>query len=175
MLVGPPGAGKTRLAKRISRILAVSFIDTDKAIVAEHGPIATIFETQGEAAFRQLERAEIVRALATDSIVSLGAGAVINTDTQADLANHRVALITVTAEAVAGRIGGPKRPLATDIGAWTALVDSRIEIYERLAHVSWDTSVRPIDTIAAEIAEWLIAHPTDLPLTTHDDQPGAPQ
>ena len=40
VLIGPPGAGKTRLGKRVARILRSDFIDTDRRIVAQHGPIA---------------------------------------------------------------------------------------------------------------------------------------
>ena len=43
VLIGPPGAGKTRLGKRVARILGAPFIDTDRSIVAVHGPIADIF------------------------------------------------------------------------------------------------------------------------------------
>jgi len=48
VLIGAPGAGKTRMGKRLARILSVPFIDTDKRIVSEHGPIARIFEEYGE-------------------------------------------------------------------------------------------------------------------------------
>jgi len=47
VLIGAPGAGKTRTGKRLARLLGVPFIDTDKRIVAAHGPIATIFEDHG--------------------------------------------------------------------------------------------------------------------------------
>lgn len=158
VLIGPPGSGKTRLGKRVARNLGLRFLDTDKVIVAEHGSIAAIFAEQGEPHFRRLEREAVVRALAEDAVVSLGGGAVLDADTQVDLAGHRVVLLTVSAAAVAGRIGGPKRPLlAGGIEAWTALVESRRELYERLGDRVWDTSHRPLDAIAVEIAEWAAA------------------
>jgi shikimate kinase len=157
VVIGAPGAGKTRVGKRVARILKVRFIDTDRRIVAAHGPIATIFAERGESWFRQVERAEVAKALSEVGIVSLGGGAVLDPSTQEQLAHHRVALLTVSAEAVEKRITGAKRPLLKDgIGAWQTLVDSRREIYERLASRSWDTSERPIDQIAAEIAEWVL-------------------
>nr|WP_244632582.1 shikimate kinase [Microbacterium sp. Se63.02b] len=40
-------AGKTSVGRRVARRLGVAFIDTDKRIVAEHGPIPGIFAEQG--------------------------------------------------------------------------------------------------------------------------------
>ncbi len=154
VLIGPPGSGKTRLGKRVARALGLAFVDTDKLVVAGHGAIADIFAEHGEPHFRVLERAAVVKALAQDAVVSLGGGAILDADTQADLAGRRVALITVSADAVASRIGGTKRPLVTSVESWTALVEARREIYERLASRSWDTSNRPLDQIAVDIADW---------------------
>ncbi len=155
VLIGPPAAGKTRLGKRIARILGAPFIDTDRRIVARYGPIAQIFGNHGERHFRAIERAEVTKALGERAVVALGGGAIIDPLTQADLADHRVALITVSPDVVAARIAGKERPLVSGIDTWSDLVASRLEIYERLATRTWDTSHRPIDQIAAEIAEWV--------------------
>ena len=56
VLIGAPGAGKTRTAKRVARALGIEHIDTDKRFVAEHGPIAEFFTTHGEPEFRRIER-----------------------------------------------------------------------------------------------------------------------
>lgn len=158
VLIGAPGAGKTRLGKRIARLLKASFIDTDRRIVAKHGPIAEIFAQRGEEYFRRLERAEVAQALTERAVVSLGGGAVLNPDTQRDLSAQRVVLVTVSPEAVEARIAGSTRPLvAGGVEAWTRLVEGRREIYERLASATWDTSSRPIDAIATEIADWVTA------------------
>jgi len=156
VLIGAPGAGKTRLGKRLAKLLEVPFIDTDKTIVAEHGAIADLFEQHGESHFRAIEREHVARALQSGAVVALGGGAVLDPDTQADLAAHRVLLLTVTPEAVERRIAGSKRPLVRDgLGAWVALVEARTPIYERLATRSVDTSNRPLDHIATELLGWL--------------------
>jgi shikimate kinase len=155
VLIGPMGSGKTKLGKRVATILGKPFVDTDRMIVAKHGTIAQLFAEFGEAHFRALERVAVEDALAQDAVVALGGGAILDERTQADLADRRVALITVSAEAVAPRITGAKRPLlAGGVESWKQILDSRREIYERLATRIWDTSSRPLTGIAAEIAEW---------------------
>jgi len=161
VLIGAPGAGKTRLGKRIARLLDVPFVDTDKRIVAEHGPIAQIFETHGEPRFRQIEREHVHRALGETAVVALGGGAVLDTDTQRELADLLVVQLSVTAEAVAARITGGKRPLVTGVDAWSALVATRRPIYDRLADRTFDTSHLPLDAIAADVVSWIQETPHD--------------
>jgi shikimate kinase len=156
VLVGPPAAGKTRVGKRVARLLNVNFHDTDREIVAVHGPIAEIFATHGEATFRERERGAVITALGTDGVVALGGGAVINADTRADLANHRVALITISAEAVVHRLDPEKRPLLVGgLEAWEALVGARQGWYDEVSDARFDTSHRSLDTVADEIVRWI--------------------
>lgn len=161
VLIGAPGAGKTRTGRRVAARLGVPFIDTDKRIVAEHGPIAAIFERDGEPRFRAIEREVVRQALTERAVVTLGGGAVGDPETQADLAGHRVVQLTVEADVVAARITDGKRPLlkgATGqeaIQAWQALVDQRRPIYERLSQLTLDTSRVPLDSVAERIADWV--------------------
>jgi shikimate kinase len=161
VLIGPMGSGKSKLGRRVARLIGKPFIDTDKVVVAGYGAISDIFANHGEAHFRSLERVAVEDALAEDAVVALGGGAILNEDTQADLADRRVALITVSPEAVAARITGTKRPLLTGgVASWVEIMDARRGIYESLATRTWDTSARPLDAIAAEIADWAIADST---------------
>lgn len=155
VLIGPPAAGKTRLGKRLARRLDLPFVDTDAVVVAEHGAIARIFGEHGEPYFRALERAAVAEAVARPGVVSLGGGAVLDPDTQADLAATRVVLLTVRPEAIAARIANSKRPLVTDLESWKRLVEARTPLYESLADYTADTSSRPIEVIVEEIARWV--------------------
>jgi shikimate kinase len=156
VVIGPPGAGKSVLGKQIARLLRAPFVDTDRRIVAKHGPIATIFGEHGEEWFRAAELVEVAKALGERAVVSLGGGAVLNPQTQAELAGIRVALVTVTPEAVDKRIGGTVRPLLEDgIESWKRIVEERRELYERLATRTVDSSHRTANSLAHELAEWV--------------------
>ena len=156
VLIGAPGAGKTRLGKRIAKLLDVPFIDTDKRIVAEHGAIADIFDRHGEPHFRALERTAVAAALRENAVVALGGGAVLDADTQADLAPLTVAQLSVTEEALAGRNLGAKRPLLVNgLDSWRELVAVRAPLYDSLADRTFDTSVVAAERVAQQIADWL--------------------
>lgn len=154
VLIGPPAAGKSRVGRRLAARLGRPFIDTDKVIVAAHGPIAEIFSAHGEPHFRALEREAVHEALCRNAVVSLGGGAVLDAATRRELAAASVVLITITAEAAAKRIDNGKRPLIRGIESWQALVDGRRELYASLAHYTVDSSTRPVDDIVEEIARW---------------------
>lgn len=160
VLIGPPAAGKSRLGRRLARLLQLPLIDTDRVVVEAHGPIPAIFAEHGEPVFRAWEREAVEAALRERAIVSLGGGAVLDPATQRQLHGMPVVLLTITPEAAAARLDGSSRPLAGGIEAWTTLVAARTPLYESLAAATWDTSRRPIDRIAQEIADWVLARET---------------
>lgn len=159
VLVGPMGAGKTSIGRRVARDLGRTFTDTDKVIVREHGPIPAIFENHGEAHFRALERAAVADALAGGGIVALGGGAILDAATRADLADHRVVLLTVAPHIVASRIGGGEdRPLLQGEDAvvrWNRIWAERRPLYEDVADVAFDTSSGPLAAVVAQIVAWV--------------------
>ena len=62
VLIGPMGAGKTSVGRRVARALEVPFADTDKIVARDHGPIPDLFERHGEEHFRALERDAVAEA-----------------------------------------------------------------------------------------------------------------
>jgi shikimate kinase len=77
-LVGLMGAGKSTLGRQVARRLALPFIDADIELERRLGvTIATIFEIEGEQAFRDREEALIAELTGRDHIVlATGGGAV---------------------------------------------------------------------------------------------------
>ncbi|WP_211344826.1 3-dehydroquinate synthase [Klugiella xanthotipulae] len=166
-------SGKSSIGRRVAKLLGARFIDTDKVIVAEHGPIPALFEAQGEARFRDIEADTVRRVLGSPAlfgteyterdpsgegltVVALGGGAVLADTTQDLIRDCRVVLVMTTEEAVLSRSSLQDRPLlAHDPAAWGRILSERLPLYKRLARVTFDTSVRPKDAIAADIAEWV--------------------
>ncbi|TFB90390.1 shikimate kinase [Cryobacterium algoricola] len=156
VLIGPMAAGKTKVGKRVARVLGVPFVDTDALIVSGHGSVANLFSRYGEEHFRALERIAVGQALATRAVVSLGGGAVLDAGTRADLARCRVVYLSVTEQAVAGRINGGKRPLlANGLADWIRIYELRRPLYEELAGLHIDTSNRQMDSIADDVVAWI--------------------
>lgn len=156
VFIGPMGAGKTRIGKRVARALDVPFTDTDKVVVAGHGPIAEIFDQHGEPHFRALERDVVREALTSGGVVSLGGGAVLDAGTQQLLAGLPVVYLRVDADAVASRLADGRRPLVRGgIEDWQRIYDARRPTYERLASVTFDTSRLPRDRIAEDVVAWI--------------------
>lgn len=170
VVIGPMGAGKSSVGKRVAKALGVPFTDTDRVIVREHGPIPAIFETRGEPAFRALEAAAVRDAVTTGGVVAVGGGAVMHAATREVLAGALIVLLTVSPEAVAERIAGSDRPLLANGGldAWQTIADARAATYAELAHVVVDTSRRPMSRVVDDVVTWVRAHEPSA------DEPGDP-
>jgi len=89
-LVGPMGAGKTTVGRRLADACRLEFVDSDQVVEARTGVnIAFIFEKEGEAGFRKRECAAIAELVQRDGIVlSTGGGAVMDADSRALLASR---------------------------------------------------------------------------------------
>lgn len=83
-LVGMMGSGKTTIGRKLARQLQADFADIDQDIEKATGvSVATIFELEGEAGFREREaRALRDRARSTSlsgkAVIATGGGAVLN-------------------------------------------------------------------------------------------------
>jgi shikimate kinase len=160
VLIGPMGAGKSSIGRKVAKTLGTTFTDTDSLIVQRHGAIAEFFAEHGEAQFRLVERDAVVEALARGGVVALGGGSVLDAETRRDLARHRVVLLTVSPRIVRARIQGESRPLLTGgedpLRRWERILAERRPLYDAVADVTFDTSSGPISGVVAEIAAWAV-------------------
>lgn len=80
VLVGPMGAGKTTVGKRLALMRQMPFVDSDHEIERRSGvDIPLIFEKEGEAGFRRRESAVIDELLERDGMVlATGGGAILD-------------------------------------------------------------------------------------------------
>lgn len=84
-LYGPPGSGKSTIGRLVAERLGLPFVDLDAVIErAARQPIREIFAAEGEAGFRQRERAAL-RLVCDDApaVVGLGGGALLNPENRA--------------------------------------------------------------------------------------------
>lgn len=153
VLVGPMGAGKSRVGQRLAASVGAPFIDTDARIAERYGPIDEIFEREGEEYFRIVEREVVAEALREEAVISLGGGAVLHPDTRDDLADVPVVWLRVSPKAVAPRLAGGNRPLLADggIAKWIAILEARAPIYAAVADLEIDTSRRSVARIIDDI------------------------
>ena len=154
VLVGPMGAGKTTLGKKLAKKLGVSFADTDRLVGARHGSISRIFEKHGEEHFRDLETKALEKALSEFDVVATGGGVVLKEANRELIKSHRVIFLDTNAESVLGKINLDKRPLIKDDPeAWDRIYQNRVELYRDVADATLFTGSRPIRTLMAELEE----------------------
>ena len=137
------GAGKSTVGEELAARLGRPFVDVDSEIEREE-PIARIFETGGEAAFRLRESKQAVDALRASepAVISLGGGAVGTDQIRSALRMCAVTiLVEIDAEEAWRRVGGSDRPLAQDEAAFRALYDERQPLYDDAA----DAQVRDVE------------------------------
>jgi shikimate kinase len=163
VLIGPPGAGKSAVGPLLADRLGVEFRDTDADVGAAAGkPVSDIFIESGEEAFRELERAAVVRALDSrgalreqGGVLALGSGAVLDDGVRHLLDGLPVVYLSAEFGTVARRIGLDRPRVVVPgnpRGRLRAMLDERAPVYQRLAAVTVPTDDLDPDEIADQIA-----------------------
>jgi shikimate kinase len=141
VLTGFMGSGKSTVGPLVARQLGWKFVDADDVIAAEAGfAIPEIFAREGEAAFRERERATIARLSGEESLVlALGGGAIEDAATRALLLNAPDTLLVhleVELATTLARCRGTEhlRPILADQANLTNRYQRRLPLY-RTAHV----------------------------------------
>jgi shikimate kinase / 3-dehydroquinate synthase len=129
------GAGKTAIGKRLAAAIGRPFVDVDSELERDR-PIAEIFATDGEAAFRELEAAATVAALRSPgpAVIALGGGAVTTAAIRAELrASALTILREVDVDTAWRRARDANRPLARDEPVFRRLYEERRPLYDEAA------------------------------------------
>lgn len=140
-LIGLMGSGKTTIGQLLAKRLQLPFIDSDHELEQRTGvSVATIFEIEGEAAFRQREASVIDEISRNDGVVlGTGGGAILDPQTRNHLRERgTVVYLHSTAETSYERIRRTRdRPLLMvndPLVRLRQLYDFRNPLYLETAH-----------------------------------------
>ncbi|MFV0407404.1 MAG: shikimate kinase [Propioniciclava sp.] len=159
-VIGAPGAGKSTVGPLLAERLGLQFTDADAEIERrENRLIREIFATEGEPAFRTLERDVTLELLNAPGVISLGGGAPMTPEIAEALSTLTVIWLGVNSHHALKRIGiDSTRPILAGGGVRATLIkllNERTPTYQRLATVSVDTSGQEAAAVVEEILRQL--------------------
>lgn len=165
-LIGPMGAGKTTVGKRLAEVRSMSFADSDHEVERRTGvDIAYIFEKEGEAGFRRREKL-VIADLTNGSrlVLATGGGAVLESENRQHLSSRGfVVYLRATVDHQLRRTGhSDTRPLLQGPdkrGTLESLFTERDPLYRGIADLVLDADGRNARTLAQEIESHLDAGP----------------
>ena len=179
------GCGKSSVGRELSRLLCCPFMDLDTVIEKNSGrSIPEIFATDGESAFRQMERdalkdiaapeasgwkqshrpdstQESIRLRECDTVVLALGGGTVMTQECAEIVHENTLCFYLRAsvETLVRNLSdqADSRPMLAGnlMDRIHELMALRSETYERTAHVIIDTDGKSVEEIAVEICRTL--------------------
>jgi shikimate kinase len=163
VLVGLRCSGKTTVGRLLADALGWEFVDADDELVRRAGrTIREIFETDGEAAFRALEKEVLADLCRRDRVVvAAGGGAVLDPDNvramrEGALVAHLDAPVEVLWERMRqDPATGETRPALTELEGldeMRAVAERRAPLYEAARHLAVDTASLDPERTARRIA-----------------------
>jgi shikimate kinase len=159
ILIGFMGVGKGTIARGLVKNSSMFAIDTDDLIESmENRKIKKIFELEGEAYFRNLEKktALWLEDSINDTIISTGGGFY----KQENIKNiGKVVYLKSSFQGILDRINESpnadkklkKRPLLNNLNEAVKLYDSRVSDYEKVSDIIIDVEKKPLEEIVKEI------------------------
>ena len=160
-LIGMMGAGKTKVGRLLAQRQGLKFIDADTEIQEAAGcSIEDIFETQGEAVFREGERKVIARLLnGPVHVLATGGGAFQNASTRAVIAERAVSVwlkadLDVLWERVSRRANRPMLKTADPRRTLADLIEKRYPVYA-LADLTVVSEGGPVEETVVRVEDAL--------------------
>jgi shikimate kinase len=141
------GAGKTTVGRKLAKTIGWQFADLDQYIEEATGvSVATIFEIEGEAGFRQREMQALCQITECSRlVVATGGGVVLNPVNRARLLSSTgVVYLHAAPELLYSRTkhdkGRPLLQVADPLARITCLVERRDPLYREVADVIVEAS-----------------------------------
>lgn len=185
VVIGMPGAGKTRLGRETAALIKVPFRDTDQCVEEEAGlSVSEIFDSQGEQVFRGMETRTVLDLLKDfpSGILSLGGGAPMSIEVFQALQDYRraggavVYLQIDPEEGISRAAHSDRRPLLRGGASerWMALYRERRSVYQGLATITlksrnttpWALARRLADALTERVVHVSGPYPYDVRIGT---------
>lgn len=160
VLVGMMGAGKTTVGKYLANSLSLEFKDSDDVIVEREGrSIPEIFEQDGEAGFRKIERQTIADLFTQAGVLGVGGGAFAQEDTREIIQAHSLSVwLSGDPATLYERIKGDEnRPKLQDFSTFSALCEERYPLYGE-ADITVDTIGKNSEEVGDKVLMVLQTH-----------------
>ena len=164
-LVGPMGAGKSTIGKKLSKLLNMDFVDTDQEIEIRTGAdIAWIFDVEGEEGFRIREKTVIDELSQRQGIVlATGGGAIAHPDSRNFLAARGfVVYLQASIEQQLQRTTRDKRRPQIQKASEAEKRDEMLRLmaeheplYREIADIVVSTDGRSVQAVANEVIEMI--------------------
>ncbi|MEO0363983.1 MAG: shikimate kinase [Pseudomonadota bacterium] len=162
VLVGPMGAGKSSVGRRLASLLGYEFADTDAEVERRTGvDIPYVFEREGEAGFRERERQALESLIdRRATVLATGGGIVTQAPCRAVLSQHLpVVYLHATVDQQYERVRyGKQRPLLQETdprAVLTALFEQRAPWYLEVADLIVHTDGQKVERVAHQIVDKL--------------------
>ena len=157
-LVGFMGAGKTTVGEVLARRIGYEFFDLDQIIENQTGRVVReIFQQDGEAEFRRLERIAVQSsAQMTKAVIALGGGAFISAENRAVISNAGATVwLDCPLRVCLQRLAGDQsRPLLRSDVEMIRLLEQRRPFYQK-ADFTVQAEAEP-DQVAGAILDLLV-------------------
>lgn len=158
VLIGMMGAGKTTVGSRLARALERPFIDSDVQVEQRTSrTVREIFESDGEAAYRQIEAEVLAEALFSEepAVIAAAGGTILDPNNRRRMREcGTVVFLDADPGDLLGRVGGQDhRPLLRDdpAGVLRHMDEVRRPLYEETADHVIDVSVLGPDQVVKAI------------------------
>lgn len=174
VIVGMRGAGKSSIARRLSKRLGLQHIDSDHRFIEKYGPIRDFVTANGWTIFREREAEVIAECVRPGAVLSCGGGATETPAVRTLLREMSVCIWLKASEKVlVERLRSGKRPPLTDLPIEEEvkkLLTERIPHYIEVAHIDVPAHLhfsRQISFIIGSLARFVRSHDVHSHYTPH--------
>ena len=157
-LIGMMGSGKTTVGHLLAADAEVPFVDLDGVIEDAAGMTVTeIFDTEGEAGFRELEQQAVASTAGAGAVVACGGGVVLRAENRCRMRDSGLVVwLHAPVAELALRVGGGNgRPLlaGADIAATLGgIAADREAAYQAASHHRIETGGKTPEQVGEEVS-----------------------